>query len=71
MPTVHQSTRTTRAPVIPKRKKITEKEGSEVVSPRRLLGVKKRIFARLAGFSERAITDYEAGKKVSEALRAE
>ena len=37
-------------------------------SPRALLGVRKKVFARLAGFSERAISDYESGKKVSEAL---
>ena len=39
-----------------------------VITPRSLLGVKKKVFSRLAGFSERAITDFEAGKKVSEAL---
>ena len=32
------------------------------------MGVKKKVFSRLAEFSERAITDFEAGKKVSEAL---
>lgn len=33
-----------------------------------MLGIRKKIFSRLAGFSERAITDYESGKKVSDAL---
>ncbi|MFO0935915.1 MAG: hypothetical protein U0798_05295 [Gemmataceae bacterium] len=37
-------------------------------SPRELLGVRKKVFSRLAGFSERAITDFESGKKVSDAL---
>ena len=41
---------------------------TSAVTPRVLLGVKKKVFSRLAGFSERAITDFESGKKVSEAL---
>lgn len=33
---------------------------------RRRLGLTRKVFSRLAGFSERAITDWESGKPVSE-----
>jgi DNA-binding transcriptional regulator YiaG len=33
---------------------------------RRRLGVSRKLFSRLAGFSERAIADWESGKPVSE-----
>ena len=38
------------------------------ITPRERFGLKKKMFSRLAGFSERAITDFESGKKVSDAL---
>jgi DNA-binding transcriptional regulator YiaG len=67
METLQPSPIKNRSPVA-ERKRGKAAEAPAITSPRQLLGIKKRIFARLAGFSERAITDYESGKKVSDAL---
>jgi hypothetical protein len=67
MATFRQSASKNR-PSLVKRKRGQAVEAPLVTSPRLLFGIKKRIFSRLAGFSERAITDYESGKKVSDAL---
>jgi transcriptional regulator with XRE-family HTH domain len=40
-----------------------------VAELRQALGLSRKLFARLTGFSERAIADWEAGKKLSEATR--
>jgi len=48
--------------------RVNKAAASEIYTPRERLGVKKKTFSRLAGFSERAITDFESGKTVSEAL---
>ena len=67
MAILQQSTKKNRASLM-KRKRRTGDAPLAIPSPRLLLGIKKKIFSRLAGFSERAITDYESGKKVSDAL---
>jgi hypothetical protein len=40
--------------------------GPSVASVRGRLGLSRKLFSRLAGFSERAIADWEGGKPVSE-----
>ena len=67
MTTLQQSTKKN-PPSFIKRKRGRGDKAPAITSPRQLLGIKKRVFSRLAGFSERAITDFESGKKVSDAL---
>jgi DNA-binding transcriptional regulator YiaG len=40
-----------------------------VAELRQALGLSRKLFARLTGFSERAIADWEGGKKLSEPTR--
>ena len=43
--------------------------GNLVGSVRESLGLSRRVFARLTGYSERAIASWEAGRELSEASR--
>jgi hypothetical protein len=68
MPSLDHSTKKSFHSPVANRKRGASSKMLSIESPRQLLGIKKRIFSRLAGFSERAITDFESGKKVSDAL---
>jgi DNA-binding transcriptional regulator YiaG len=52
--------------IAPKQKAMASKVTSAVEEVRRKLGLTRKVFSRLTGYSERAIASWEAGKKPDE-----
>lgn len=64
-----KKTPATKAPAresLPKRKATDPKAASAVEEVRRKLGLTRKVFSRLTGYSERAIASWEAGGKPDE-----